>query len=146
MYECSALSFCLKISIKISQVSVNILFSPVQTACVNSQLLVCVCFLAGSAVTAVWQDTNRRVPPRGSALHTGWPGWPQRWRRWWHQRALLLSWHDPERPRALRERAGEGRKEREGGRQKSCREGAQRRVTAREKRSGLETEREEKKR
>lgn len=63
-----------------------------------------VCFLAGSAVTALWQNTDWRVLPRGGALHAGWPGRPQRWR--WHQCALLLSWHDPERPRALREREG----------------------------------------
>lgn len=79
-------------------------------------------FLVGSAVTTVWQDSHRRVPSWGSALHARRPGWPQRWRWRWHQCAFLLSWHDPERPRALRETW----------RAKSWRRGGWRRVTARE--------------
>lgn len=74
----------------------------------------CVCvflLLAGPAVTAVRQDSHRRVSPRGSTLLTSQPGGPQRWRRGWHQRALLLTWHDPERPGALREREREKEKE-----------------------------------
>lgn len=118
--------------------SVNILSTPVQVVCTNSKLYVC--------LFSSWLCSHGSVTEHGlesttqgrcATCRLTWPTWAMTMTPMCSSTLLTWPWKTEGPERA-------GGREGERGRQKRWREGTRRRVRAREKRSGLETEREEK--